>query len=240
MIRKAVLYFLFACLIGSAALVLVHCQSDSAKSPAPAALQVSSREAAKLVYKACGLGEKLDFHIFCRALAGARQKVFQANDIVTIIDYTQPSTARRCFVIDVEKRRLLYRTLAAHGRNTGANMARRFSNQKGSKASSLGFYRTRDCYIGKHGYSLKIEGLEEGINNNAMQRHIVIHGAEYVSREFIRKYGRLGRSWGCPALPPALAESIIDTIKGGSCLFIYAESPDYQRRTDFLKAGGRG
>jgi len=234
--KKAVLYSVFALLLGFVVLFLVNCQSERGKSRPPAQTKDSFRESAKCVYKACGLGGRLDFHIFCRALAGARREVFQTHDIVTIIDYTQPSTARRCFVIDVEKKRLLYQTLVAHGRNSGGNIARRFSNQRGSKTSSLGFYRTGDCYIGKHGYSLKIEGLEEGINNNAMQRHIVIHAAEYVSREFIRKYGRLGRSWGCPALPPALAESIIDTIKGGSCLFIYAANPDYRRRTDFLKA----
>lgn len=238
--KQLAFYLLFCFLICLSIFPLGDCQSESIKSRKLFNFEDGFRKNAWSIYKSCGLGDQLRFDIFCLALNGSRREIFKKNKIITIIDYTQPSTAKRCFVIDVKSRRLLYKTLVAHGLNTGANKARNFSNRKGAKTSSLGFYRTGNCYNGRHGYSLKLKGLEKKINHNAMERYIVMHKADYVSQEFIEQYGRLGRSWGCPALPVNVAKKIIDTIKGGSCLFIYADDPHYLSQTDFLQSKSSG
>lgn len=159
------------------------------------------------------------------ALAGywalKHQGELSANDKLTVIDFTLPSTEKRLWVFDLDDQQLLFHTYVAHGQGTGRNMARHFSNTPQSHQSSLGFFRTGDTYIGKHGLSLYLDGLEQGINDNARDRYIVIHGADYVSTDFIGTHGRLGRSHGCPALPRELSDPIIETIKGESCLFIY-------------------
>ena len=121
----------------------------------------------------------------------------------------------------------MYWTLLAHGRNSGENFATSFSNRSGSYQSSLGFFRTAETYNGGNGYSLRLDGLEKGINDKARPRAVVIHGADYCSEDFIRSTGRLGRSFGCPALPQELNKPIINTIKDGSLLFIYADKPEY-------------
>jgi len=138
-------------------------------------------------------------------------------------------------VIDLERKVLLYKCYVAHGKNTGDNYANSFSNQSGSSESSLGFFITAETYFGKNGYSLSLDGIETGINDNARKRSIVIHGADYVSIEFINKYGRLGRSWGCPALPVGLSKEIIDCIANGSCLFIYGNDDEYLRKSIYIK-----
>jgi hypothetical protein len=125
----------------------------------------------------------------------------------------------------------------AHGKNTGENTAADFSNQSESLKSSLGFFLTAETYVGENGYSLKLDGLEEGINDNARIREIVIHGADYVSQKFIDENGRLGRSWGCPALPVEFSKEIIDIISEGSCLFIYAADTLYKEKSTIYRAG---
>ena len=146
-------------------------------------------------------------------------------NIVTIADYSQSSNKKRLYVIDLKDRKLLFNTYVAHGRNTGDEYARSFSNEEGSLKSSLGFYITEKPFIGTHtGFALMINGVEKGINDRAVKRAIIIHGADYATEDFIKKYGRLGRSLGCPALPPDMNKPIIETIKGGTCLFIY--NPD--------------
>lgn len=148
-----------------------------------------------------------------------------ANDkIISIIDFSLPSSKKRLFVIDLEKAKVVFNTYVAHGANSGQAAATRFSNIPQSNMSSLGFYETRGTYNGSNGYSLKLEGLERGFNDNANRRAIVIHGAAYVNAELARSQGFIGRSWGCPALPENLNKPIIDKIKNGTCLFIY--SPD--------------
>jgi hypothetical protein len=151
------------------------------------------------------------------------------NDVLTVIDYSLPSTEPRLWVFDVERNRLLFRELVAHGRGSGDNFAARFSNVDGTHESSLGIFRTGDTYGGKNGYSLRLHGLEPGTNDQAFARTIVMHGAWYVSREQAERHGRIGRSWGCPAVPVAMAKPIIDAIRGGSLLFAYYPQSEWLR-----------
>ena len=148
------------------------------------------------------------------------------KEVLTLIDFTKPSNEERLLVLDMVEGKLLFHSLVAHGRNSGDLYATRFSNRPESHQSSLGLYLTEGTYIGKNGYSLRLNGLEKGINDNALARAIVIHGAAYADPSVCRGGRRLGRSWGCPALPPALNRPIIDTIKGGSVLYIYGENSD--------------
>jgi hypothetical protein len=178
----------------------------------------------------------ISFDVFNTAILGYNriEKPGKRN-ILTIIDFSKPSSEKRFFVIDLENKVILYRCLVAHGRNSGDNYAKNFSNLPGSLMSPLGFFLTAETYTGDNGYSLKLEGLEKGLNDNARTREIVIHGAKYVSEEFIKVYGRLGRSWGCPAIPDDISKEIIDKIAGGSCLFIYGDDFYYKEKTVFLK-----
>jgi hypothetical protein len=147
------------------------------------------------------------------------------NDhILSIVDFSLPSTKKRLFVIDMTNGKLLFNTYVSHGRNSGKEMATEFSNDANSFKSSLGFYVTGNTYSGEHGYSLRLDGKESGINDNAASRDIVMHAADYVNENVIKAKGFLGRSLGCPAVPAALHKAIINTIKDGSCLFLY--SPD--------------
>lgn len=172
------------------------------------------------------------------ALAGyeilAEEKYFSRPDVITIIDYSLPSDKKRLWVLDLIKGKVLFCCLVSHGRNSGVRMAENFSNTPGSFASSPGFYSTAETFISKHGLSLAIDGLEKGINDKAREREIIIHGADYVSSDFIRRYGTLGRSLGCPAVPVELSKEIINTIKGGSCLFIYAPGISYSSNSQII------
>jgi hypothetical protein len=155
--------------------------------------------------------------------------------LLTVIDFTLPSTEKRLWVIDVEKREILLNSVVAHGRNTGELMATNFSNTPESFQSSLGFYKTAETYQGKHGYSLRLDGLEKGFNDQARARAIVIHGADYAREEFAKTTGRLGRSLGCPALPPELSAKVIDLIKDGSLLFIYGNDSKYLSQSTLVQ-----
>jgi hypothetical protein len=189
----------------------------------------------RLLYQECGLENVLSFDIFRLAMTGMRKiKDLQNKKLITIIDFSKPSTQERFFVIDLENKLILYRSLVAHGRNSGENIADSFSNDSKSLKSCLGFFLTAETYTGKNGYSLKLDGLEPGINDNARRRTIVIHGADYVSASFAQQYGRLGRSWGCPVLPIDNSKEIIDKISNGSCLFIYGSDPEYQKASKIL------
>jgi hypothetical protein len=154
--------------------------------------------------------------------------------ILTVIDYSLPSTERRLWVLDLDSGEVLFHELVAHGRNSGENFAVAFSNLDGSKQSSLGLYRTGDTYEGKHGYSLRLSGLEPGVNDRARERAIVMHAADYATPEFAEEHGRLGRSWGCPALDPRVHHRVIDTIKGGTALFAYYPDDAWLGESKFL------
>ena len=155
------------------------------------------------------------------AFACARSRRQFEDTTLTVIDYSKPSTERRLWVLDALTGAVRFRELVAHGRATGENFARRFSNEPGSRQSSLGLFRTAETYQGVHGYSLRLDGLEPGVNDRARARAIVIHGADYATPAFFARFGRLGRSWGCPALDPAVHREVIDTIRGGTALFAY-------------------
>jgi hypothetical protein len=155
------------------------------------------------------------------------------QSIISIIDFSLPSNKKRLFVIDLKNYKILFNTLVAHGKNTGYENAVSFSNQESSFKSSPGFYVTQETYEGKNGYSLKLEGLERGINDNALQRGIVVHGAPYVSDERANTPGGfVGRSQGCPAVPVQVSRPLINTIRNGTCLFIY--HPSYVDRSVIL------
>jgi hypothetical protein len=153
---------------------------------------------------------------------------------LTVIDFSLPSTQKRMWIIDVVDGKILHHGYVSHGRNSGDLLAQKFSNVNSSFMSSLGFYLTGETYQGKHGYSLRLDGLEKGINDNARQRDIVIHGADYAKEDFIKQTGRLGRSLGCPALPREIASQVIDMIKGKSCLFIYGKDDSYLTQSSIL------
>ncbi len=175
------------------------------------------------LYHELNLKDVVGFPAFDEALKGFRQ-FEQERAILTLIDFTKPSTEQRLCVIDLQEQQTLFKSHVSHGRNSGGNYAVSFSNQPQSFKSSLGFFRTGDTYYGKNGYSLILEGLEKGKNDKAKERAIVMHGAKYADPAIIKKQGRLGRSLGCPALPPAVSQEIINTIKQGTLLYIYGIS----------------
>jgi len=157
-----------------------------------------------------------------RAYDRAQQAGTIANPgLLTLIDYTRPSVDRRLWVIDLRSGEVLFNELVAHGRGSGDNLATAFSNEDNSHMSSVGLFVTRDVYVGHNGYSLRLDGLDRGLNDHAFARAIVIHGAAYVSEVIGKQIGRLGRSWGCPAVRPEIARTLIDTIKGGTAVFAY-------------------
>lgn len=156
---------------------------------------------------------------------------------LTVIDYSLPSTEQRLWVFDVPSGRMLFKELVAHGRNTGENIATSFSDVMNSRQTSLGLFVTRDTYVGSNGYSLRMDGLEPGFNSHALDRAIVMHGAPYVDPALAKKQGRIGRSWGCPALREAIARDVIDTVRGGGVIFSYYPDKDWLTSSRFLNCG---
>lgn len=161
------------------------------------------------------------------------QGVLANRDLLTIVDFSQSSRKKRFYLIDIKRKELLVNTYVAHGKNSGVDMANSFSNVLGSEKSSLGFYVTKETYTGKNGFSLKMKGVDEGFNDNAEERAIVVHGADYVNAGRVNA-AYMGRSQGCPALPREDYIKVIDMIKGGSALFIYSESEDYLKNSEIL------
>ncbi len=157
------------------------------------------------------------------------------DNLLTILDFSLPSGKKRLFVIDLASGELVFNTYVAHGRNSGTNIATKFSNETNSYQSSLGFYITGETYTGKHGCSLRLEGEEEGINDNALARGIVMHSASYVDESIVASQGYIGRSQGCPALPGNIYKEVIEKIKNGSCLFLYSPDKYYAAHSKILK-----
>ena len=189
-------------------------------------------------WMSAGIGT-LEPRIFEMALRAAscavRSGAIADLSTLTVIDYSRPSTQKRLWVFDVKHRALLYEELVAHGSGSGDNLARAFSNENNSHQSSLGLFRTTDeTYVGKNGYSLRLHGLDPGFNDRAYDRAIVMHGAPYVSDDFARTQGRLGRSWGCPALREGIAREVIDTVKGTGLVFAYYPDPAWLAASKYL------
>jgi hypothetical protein len=183
-------------------------------------------------------GNKFSFEAFEDAFLGYTilndEKMLGNDTILTIIDYSRPSSEERLFIIDLKNCRVKATSLVAHGQATGEVIPERFSNDPHSHQSCLGFFITDEVYLGKNGYSLKLKGIEKNINDNAEKRSIVFHGANYVSYNYLNEFGRLGRSFGCPALPPEKNRTIIDLIKNKSCVFIYYPANDYLTKSKLI------
>jgi hypothetical protein len=182
-----------------------------------------------------------EFECFAKAVNGYNKLKSQGKikkEMLTVIDFSKSSNTKRLWIIDMNTNTVLYNTLVSHGRNSGNEFATTFSNEASSNKSSLGFYATGELYKGKHGESLRLDGLEKGINNNARARAIVMHAADYVCDNFIKQNHRLGRSLGCPALPNKLNKEIINLIQGKSCLFIYHPTEKYIAASQLVKGDG--
>ena len=210
----------------------------------PGAANASSASFARTDFDASGLGS-IQTDIFDLALGAAScaVKTGAVSDpkTLTVIDYSKPSTERRLWVFDLTTRELIYQELVAHGQGSGENLASQFSNDSDSHRTSLGLFKTADTYVGKNGSSLRLDGLDKGVNDKARDRAIVMHGAPYVSATFVRTNGRLGRSWGCPAVSAEVARDMIDRVKGGTGLRLLpgcelAEDFKISRRLSGLKA----
>jgi hypothetical protein len=183
-------------------------------------------------------GEKPNYEVFRKGLVGyynlkLAQKLGDKN-VFSVVDFSLPSSQKRLWIIDLDTKKVLVHSLVAHGKQTGDLYSQHFSNIPNSNMSSLGFYVTGDEYYGKHGKSIRLNGLDNGYNCKAFQRAVVLHGANYVSEEFVKSNGRLGRSLGCPAVPVELTGTVIEAINGKTCLFIYAGDTDYEAKTSFL------
>jgi hypothetical protein len=191
-------------------------------------------DVAPLLNQAPGLRADVLKLAMTAAQRAQEQGLVQRRDLLTVIDYSLPSSQPRLFVFDLASKRLLFRELVAHGKNSGDDVTNAFSNSPGSLETSLGLFVTADTYNGHNGYSLRLKGLDEGFNDMAWDRAIVLHGAGYVSQEAIKALGRLGRSWGCPAVSSVVAKKIIDTIRGGSAVFAYYPDKSWLTTSAFL------
>ncbi len=193
----------------------------------------------EVLYDSLNLEDKgLSHNAFELAISGYEKLVnsgkIQREGIITIADLSKSSAKKRLFVIDLNNYKILFNTYVAHGMNSGAEFAKKFSNIPESFQSSLGFYKTSDTYVGKNGFSMNLTGLEKGINDLADSRAIVMHGAPYANESFIRVKGYLGRSQGCPAVPENVNKPIIQKIKNGTCLFIYGTDAKYSKQSKLV------
>ena len=187
---------------------------------------------ATLIYTAMNLHNSgLDLKAFEYAWRGyhnlVQKGLLRKRSLLSICDFSQSSRNKRMYVIDVQHKRLLYRTYVAHGQNSGDEFASTFSNQPDSYKSSLGFYITENTYVGRNGLSLRLDGVDSGYNDMALKRNIVLHGASYAGEKYMQDYGNLGTSLGCPALPAEVSGRIIRAVKDGSCFFIYHPTQQY-------------
>ena len=236
--RKILPFFapLFLAQISSPATESMPKTENYANNPTLDAIKFSNFEMS--VYKLheqMGLEKQgLRFEVFNKAVLGylnlKHGGQLSDKNLITIVDFDKPSTDKRLWIVDLDAKKVLYHTYVAHGNQTGDDIARAFSNINDSNMSSLGFYVTGNTYMGKHGLSLKLDGMDEGFNTNANMRNIVVHGAEYVSEDFIQQYGRLGRSQGCPALPMELHDEIITQIKDQTTLFLHGGDRTYKSK----------
>jgi hypothetical protein len=168
------------------------------------------------------------------ASCAVNQRDAVAPSTLTVIEYSKPSSEKRMWVFDMKSHELIYEELVAHGQGSGVNMATQFGNEAETHRTSLGLFKTDTTYLGKNGYSLRLDGLDKGINDQARDRAIVMHGAPYVSAAFVKATGRLGRSWGCPAISAAVAKQLIDRVKGGGLVFAYYPDAKLLKTSKYL------
>jgi hypothetical protein len=217
------------------ALTCLPVSAVDARAANTKAVQISGLE--KAAWNGAALGS-IDSRVFGLALNAAscavRTGAAAAPSTLTVIDYSKPSTEKRLWVFDLRSRQLLFEELVAHGQGSGGNIATLFSNDSDTHRTSLGLFVTRDTYIGKNGYSLRLDGLDRGFNDHALERAIVMHGAPYVSAAFAKAQGRLGRSWGCPALRESIARDLIDRVKGGGLVFAYYPDSNWLNASQYL------
>ena len=222
-------------------------QDRSAKAKDTASAVVHFAEPVSEISKSVALYSALNFNenplnqnVFEKAFHGFEKlkssgKINPDSHLLTICDFSKSSNTKRLWVIDTNKKEILFNSLVAHGMGTGEEFAEKFSNTDSSHQSSLGFYVTEATYNGNNGYSLRLLGMDKGFNDAALSRAIVMHGADYVSENFAKQHKRIGRSWGCPAVPRDLAEPIINTIKAQNVLFIYYPDEQYLASSEWLK-----
>lgn len=205
-------------------------------------LPASAASATRLAGDLLGLAPTLDRKVLRRAVAAMECALDQgvgAAERLAIIDFSLPSSEQRLWIFDLENRELLLHELVAHGQGSGQNLASQFSNVSGSHQSSIGLFRTSESYYGRHGYSLRMDGLETGINDLARDRAIVIHGADYVDPAWIDRQGRIGRSLGCPAVRQEVAGQVVDTLKDGQFLFSWYPDPEWLANSSYLNCQSR-
>lgn len=195
--------------------------------------QASGNASGKILDQASTLNPQV-LQLAEKAFYCASKRGVVTKPVLTIIDYSQPSTKKRLWVIDMAKAKVKFNELVAHGQGSGGNVPTKFSDTTNSHQSSLGVFVTKQPYIGHNGLSLRLQGLEPGVNDHALQRSVVIHGADYVSESIAASYGRIGRSWGCPAVPRKEAKSTIDAIQGGSMVFAYYPDNSWLKKSSFL------
>ncbi|MEO5782500.1 MAG: murein L,D-transpeptidase catalytic domain family protein [Ginsengibacter sp.] len=222
--------FLYKPKVVAKKLIILIAYNDSAASKKIITEEV--KEKAPDTYNLLDLEDKgLSKNVFDLAMQGytklIKKRLIHNKNVITIADFSKPSNQKRLYVIDLKRNKVMFQSLVAHGRNSGLEYAASFSNENDSHKSSLGFYVTANTYTGDCGYALKLKGCERGFNDHAYQRAIVMHGSEYVTEQFLKSNGFLGRSFGCPALPEKISKKIIDVIKNGSCLFLYHPTQKY-------------
>ncbi|MGL4866280.1 murein L,D-transpeptidase catalytic domain family protein [Cetobacterium sp.] len=193
---------------------------------------ITTNEDILSLYKEMKLKNQLDYQIFYNAILGLKKIKNVKNDIITIVDFTKSSLEERFYVLDLKKKKILFSTYVMHGKNSGSNIVTSFSNILNSYQSSPGFYKTESTYFGSFGYSLRIDGLEKGINDNARERAIVIHGSEHATPK--KGATMLSRSLGCPAIPKELSTKIIEHIKNGRLLYIHTNHKEYVKKSNII------
>jgi hypothetical protein len=235
---RAYLKFIFPAFLSILVIIsipLLAGENRPADAVTPSDIILPEQGAEVSLYESLGLEGILNEDVFDKALMGFR-KIETKKNILVIADFSKPSTEKRFVVLDLDSMKILHHTLVAHGRNSGENMATKFSNIPGSFQSSLGFYKTGPIiHSPKHGPALLLYGLEKGFNDKALEREIIIHAADYVNESICKSMGRLGRSLGCPALPPQENEAIIRLIQNGSVMYIHGNDSKYLAQSIFLR-----